>query len=206
MKHYYETNKLEVGIDEAGRGCLLGPVCIGAVIMNDIHDNPPPYEIQDSKKCSPKIRKELRNYIENNAIAYNVQFISEKEIDKQNILQATIKGMHQCLDNITSVINIDTILVDGTYFHTYKHKQQLKSIPHICIPGGDNQYLNIAAASILAKEYRDEYILNLCKNNTILHNYDIENNKGYGTKTHMKALQEFGPTQWHRQSFKPCSV
>ena len=116
MKQYYEPNKLEVGIDEAGRGSLLGPVCVAAVIMNDINDNPPPYEIKDSKKCSSKKRAELRKYIEKNAISYNVQFISETIIDKENILQATIIGMHKCLDDITSVINIDRILVDGSYF------------------------------------------------------------------------------------------
>ena len=204
MKKFYEQDKFEVGLDEAGRGCLFGPVVVGAVIMNDIRDNPPPYEIKDSKKCSPNIRKILRKYIETNAIAYNVQFIDEKYIDKNNILQATMIGMHKCLDDITSVINIDTILVDGTYFEKYKNRNTFEFIPHVCIPGGDNEYLNIAAASILAKEYRDEYIINLCKDNEILKNYDIDKNKGYGTKTHMEALKDFGPTEWHRKSFKPC--
>ena len=205
MKQYYESNKLEVGIDEAGRGSLLGPVCVAAVIMNDINDNPPPCEIKDSKKCSSKKRKELRKYIEKNAISYNVQFISETIIDKENILQATIIGMHKCLDDITSVINIDRILVDGSYFPIYTNKSNFESISHICIPGGDNKYINIAAASILAKEYRDEYIINLCKENPILDNYDIINNKGDGTQSHMEALIDIGPTKWHRKSFKPCS-
>ena len=205
MKQFYNPNHIEVGIDEAGRGCLLGPVCVAAVIMNDIRDNPPPYEIKDSKQCSPKIRNELRNYIEENAIAYNIQFISETIIDRENILQATMKGMHLCLDDITSVINIDQILIDGTYFPIYTNKNNFETIPHLCIPGGDNIYLNIAAASILAKEHRDEYIIQLCKENQVLYNYDIINNKGYGTKTHMKALNELGITQWHRKSFKPCS-
>jgi len=204
MKQFYEHDKLEVGLDEAGRGCLLGPVVVGAVIMNDIRDTPPPHEIKDSKKCSPKIRNELRKYIESNSIAYNVQFVHENEIDKHNILQSTMIGMHRCLDNITSVINVDTILVDGTYFEKYKNNNSFEFLSHICIPGGDNKYLNIAAASILAKEYHDEYIINLCKENVILKNYDIDNNKGYGTKSHMEALKDFGPTKWHRKSFKPC--
>jgi len=204
MKNYYKSQNLEVGLDEAGRGCLLGPVVVGAVIMNDIRDNPPPCEIKDSKKCSEKNRKLLRKYIEENSIAYNVQFIYEKDIDKHNILQSTMIGMHHCLDDITSVINIDTILVDGNYFEKYNDKNTFEFIPHVCIPGGDNEYINIAAASILAKEYRDEYILKLCEDNSILKNYDIDKNKGYGTKTHMEALKDFGPTKWHRKSFKPC--
>ena len=204
MKQFYEHDKLEVGLDEAGRGCLLGPVVVGAVIMNDIRDNPPPHEIKDSKKCSPNIRKILRKYIEENAIAYNVQFVDEMGIDKHNILQATMIGMHQCLDHITSIINISNILVDGTYFENYKNINSFEFIPHVCIAGGDDKYINIAAASILAKEYHDEYILKLCEDNSILKNYDIHNNKGYGTKYHMEALKDFGPTKWHRKSFKPC--
>ena len=204
MKQFYNPNHIEVGIDEAGRGCLLGPVCVAAVIMNDIRDNPPPHEIKDSKQCSPKIRNELRNYIEKHAISYNIQFISESIIDKENILQATVKGMHLCLDDITSILNVDKILVDGNYFPIYTNRNNFETIPHLCIPGGDNEYLNIAAASILAKEYRDEYIIKLCETYPELDNYDIKNNKGYGTKSHMEALKEFGPTKYHRKSFKPC--
>jgi len=205
MNQFYDNKAgLQVGIDEAGRGSLIGPVCVAAVIMNDISDNPPPYEIRDSKKCSVKQRAALREYIEANSIAYNIQFVSEKEIDRENILQGTFIGMHRCLDDITSVIDIDRILVDGNSFPIYLDKRSFKAIPHTCIPGGDDKYINIAAASILAKEYRDEYMINLCKTNEILYNYDIVNNKGYGTKTHMNALKEYGPTQWHRKSFKPC--
>ena len=201
MKSFYIENNIELGIDEAGRGCLLGPVCIGSVIMGNIKDNPPPYEIKDSKKCSPKIRKILRGYIEQNAIAFNVQFIHENEIDELNILQATMKGMHKCIDEITKEISIDRILVDGTYFNTYLNSE-MEPIEHICVPQGDNHYLNIAAASILAKEYHDEYIRKLVQDNNILHNYDLLNNKGYGTQSHMKAIHEYGPTKFHRKSFK----
>ena len=205
MNEFYDNiEELQVGIDEAGRGCLLGPVSTAAVIMNNIHDNPPPYEIKDSKKCSPKIRKILRNYIEENAIAYNVQLISEKYIDELNILKATMKGMHLCLDEITKTMMIDKILVDGSYFSYYTDKKTFDIIPHVCIPSGDDKYLNIAAASILAKEYHDEYILQLCNDNPILDNFDIRNNKGYGTKSHMESIKDLGPTQWHRKSFKPC--
>ena len=205
MKQFFEQNKLEVGIDEAGRGCLLGPVCIGAVILGDIENNPPPYPIKDSKKCTPKVRNILRNYIENNAIAYSVKLIHTEDIDSLNILHATMKGMHQCLDEITSQINIDTILVDGTYFPYYIEKESFEAIDHHCIPGGDNEYMNIAAASILAKEYHDEYIRGLVEKNPELCNYDLLNNKGYGTKSHINAIKEYGKTKYHRKSFKMFS-
>ena len=201
LKQFYDKNKIELGIDEAGRGCLFGPVCIGSVILGDIETNPPPYPIRDSKKCSPKITKILKYYIENNAIAYNVQFIDEKTIDKLNILQATVRGMHQCVDEILKQVSIDTILVDGNYFPFYFDKE-CEPIDHVCIPKGDNTYLNIAAASILAKEYHDEYILNLVKENPELEKYNLHKNKGYGTKEHLNAIQEYGLTQWHRKSFK----
>ena len=201
LKQFHEENKIELGIDEAGRGCLLGPVCIASVILGDIHTFPPPCEIKDSKKCTPKNRKALKDYIETTSIAYHVQFIWENDIDDLNILQATMKGMHLCVDEITKQIEIDTILVDGNYFPIYMDNN-FEPIPHLCIPKGDDLYMNIAAASILAKEYRDNYILQLVKENPHLENYAIQKNKGYGTKAHMNAIQKHGLTQWHRKSFK----
>lgn len=206
MKQYYKDNNLEIGLDEAGRGCLLGPVFTAGVILNDIKSNPPPYPIKDSKKCSAKVRCALRKYIEENSIAYCVEKIDVERIDKVNILNATMEGMEKCVDNITSVINVDRLLVDGNYFPVYMDKYKFEFIPHVCIPGGDDKYYNIAAASILAKEYRDEYIIKLCELNNNLDNYDIRNNKGYGTKAHMEALREYGSTKFHRKSFKPCQV
>ena len=206
MQQYYIDNNLEIGLDEAGRGSLLGPVFTAGVILYDIKSNPPPYPIKDSKKCSPKVRAELRKYIEQNSIAYCVEMIDTDRIDKVNILNATMEGMEKCVDNITSVINVDRLLVDGNTFPTYMDKSTFDFIPHVCIPGGDDKYLNIAAASILAKEYRDEYITELCETNNNLDKYDIKNNKGYGTKLHMEALKEFGPTEFHRKSFKPCQI
>ena len=202
LKQFYENNHIEVGIDEAGRGCLLGPVCIAAVVLNDITVNPPPFEIKDSKKVSEKKRKVLREYIQENAIAYSIQLIPESDIDKLNILQATVKGMHLCLNDILQQINIDTILVDGNYFKIYNHPETGEPMNHVCIKGGDNKYLNIAAASILAKDFRDEYMENLTKENECLEKYGIIKNKGYGTKVHMEAIKEYGLTEWHRKSFK----
>jgi ribonuclease HII len=201
MNQCYEKNKIELGIDEAGRGCLIGPVCISGVIMDDIEKNPPPYKIRDSKKCSPKIRKILREYIETNSIAFSVQLIDEKIIDTINILKATMKGMHLCVDDIIQQISIDTILVDGNQFDPYLD-ENFEPIDHICIPKGDDKYLNIAAASILAKEYHDEYIEKLVNENPELNNYKLLNNKGYGTKDHINAIKEYGHTNWHRKSFK----
>ena len=201
MNSFYEKNKIELGIDEAGRGCLIGPVCVAGVILGDINDNPPPYKIRDSKKITPKIRKILREYIENNSVAFSVHLINEKIIDDINILKATMKGMHLCVDDIVQQINIDNILVDGNQFDPYLD-QNFEPINHICIPKGDDKYLNIAAASILAKEYHDEYIEKLVNENSELNQYKLLNNKGYGTKDHINAIKEYGLTQWHRKSYK----
>ena len=202
LKQFYEKDKIEIGIDEAGRGCLLGPVCVAAVILPSLEDNPPPFEIKDSKKVTERRRKILREYIEENALAYSIQLISESEIDKINILQATVKGMHLCVTDILKQMEIDTILVDGNYFKIYNHPETGEPINHVCVKGGDNEYLNIAAASILAKDFRDEYMINLVKENECLEKYGITKNKGYGTKVHMEAIKENGLTEWHRKSFK----
>jgi ribonuclease HII len=201
MKRFYKENDIEIGIDEAGRGCLIGPVCVAGVILGDIDSNPPPYPIRDSKKCSPKIRNILREYIENNSIAYTVQLIDSDVVDKLNILQATLKGMTQCVNDIRKQVDIDRILVDGNQFNIYMD-ENFEPIEHICIPKGDDKYINIAAASILAKEYHDEYITNLVSENSHLQNYNLLKNKGYGTKDHMNAIKEYGSTKWHRKSFK----
>jgi len=201
LEPFFQKQKIELGIDEAGRGCLIGPVCVAAVILGDISSNPPPFEIRDSKKINPKKRKILKDYILEHSIAYHVQLIDEHDIDELNILQATMKGMHVCIDEVLKEIKIDSILVDGNYFKYYLDKD-FNVVDHYCFQGGDDKYLNIAAASILAKEYHDEYISQLVEENPILTNYDLLQNKGYGTKSHKLALREFGPTQWHRKSFK----
>ena len=205
LEQFYEQNKIEVGIDEAGRGCLFGPVCVAAVIWLDedpIQDDKN-YEIKDSKKVSEKKRTLLKDYIKDNCIAYNIQLIHHNDIDKYNILQATLRGMRLCLDNITDIINIDTILVDGNHFDFYSDKND-KYIDHVCVIDGDNIYKSIAAASILAKTYRDEWIYKLVDENPELEKYDLRNNKGYGTKKHLDAIKEYGITKWHRKSFGIC--
>jgi ribonuclease HII len=203
LKQYHEKGKVEVGLDEAGRGCLFGPVCIAGVVWNDEDPNAD-IVLKDSKKCSEKYRKKCYDYIIENCIGYSIQLISHEEIDKKNILECTIDGMHKCLDDISDKISFDTILVDGDKFRHYYNKNKDDFISHKCIVKGDNTYKSIAAASILAKTYRDNYIEQLVRDNEELKKYKLDKNKGYGTKEHMEAIQEYGVVEGHRRSFKPC--
>lgn len=206
LKQYLHESKIEVGIDEAGRGCLFGPVCVAAVIWpkeDPLYNDREPPIIKDSKKVSEKKRFILKDYIERNAISYSVKFISHEEIDKTNILQATMKGMHMCIDDIRNNTTVDTILVDGNHFKIYTD-ENLESIDHECIISGDNTYKSIAAASILAKTHRDNYIYQLVKDRPELERYALQKNKGYGTKIHMESIKKYGPIEGHRRSFKPC--
>ena len=206
LNQYLDETNIEVGIDEAGRGCLFGPVCVGAVVwpkQDPLFNGKEPPIIKDSKKVSEKKRNILREYIEENSIAWSVQFISHEEIDQTNILKATMKGMHKCIDDIRQRCSIDTILVDGNHFKMYTD-ENLECINHECVISGDNTYKSIAAASILAKTHRDNYIYELVKDQPELEKYGISKHKGYGTKIHMDALKEHGPIEGHRRSFKPC--
>ena len=203
LKKFHTENLKEVGIDEAGRGCLFGPVCVASVSLN-MDGNPLINEIKDSKKLSQKKRDILYDIIKENSI-YSIQLINEEVIDKENILQATLKGMHLSLDELDMNTNIDLILVDGNHFPPYFSITQDKFLKHQCVINGDNTYVNIAAASILAKVTRDRYIIDLCEKNENLKKYDLHKNKGYGTKKHMEAIKEFGIVEGHRKSFKPCS-
>lgn len=203
LKRYYDTNEnIEVGIDEAGRGCLFGPVCIASVSLTNF-DDPLVNNIKDSKKLSEKKRNSLYDFIKDNSV-YSIQLISHEKIDEINILKATLEGMHLCLDDIDNKINIDTILVDGNHFPPYFSTKQDRFIKHECVINGDNTYINIAAASILAKVTRDNHIKELCEKDEDLKKYDLHNNKGYGTKKHMDAIKKFGVVEGHRRSFKPC--
>jgi len=202
MEQYYEVDKVEAGLDEAGRGCLFGPVSVASVVwLNDEPDLN--IVIKDSKKMNSKQKDIAYDYILNNSIAYSHIFIDNDEIDKTNILKATIRGMHLCLDDIIEQINIDTILVDGNQFDFYIDDND-NCINHECIVSGDNKYKSIACASVIAKVNRDNYILELCEENPELKKYDIHNNKGYGTKKHLEAIREYGITKWHRKTFGIC--
>ena len=202
LKLFYDKDLIEVGIDEAGRGCLSGRVYVGAVILPKEIESDMYKQIKDSKKLSKKKRKILRVYIERIALAYSVAYAEPEEVDQLNILEATLQTMHTALDGLT--IEPEQLLVDGNNFHTYISKKG-NFIPHELIKGGDNLYYSIAAASILAKVYHDEYIEELCEQDPSLHEkYNWLNNMGYGTKAHMNGIKEYGITKYHRKSFKPC--
>ena len=201
LKSYLNSNRLEVGIDEAGRGPLFGKVYTAAVILppSDDFDHS---SIKDSKKLTEKKRQELFEYIKNNAIDWYVSYKDETHIDENNILQSNIESMHDCLDNL--LVKPDYILVDGNYFKTYQHSDG-DFISHETVVKGDDKYTSIAAASILAKVSRDNYIKNLCEKYPKLDEfYSISSNKGYGAKKHLDGIKKYGISPWHRKTFGIC--
>ncbi len=187
LEPFLDKNLLEAGCDEAGRGCLSGPVCAAAVILPTDFYHP---LLNDSKLVNEKSRELLRPIIEEHALAFAVAFVSPKEIDKINILKASFKAMHLAINQLNIIP--DQLLIDGNRFVKYK------SIPHHCIIKGDGKYASIAAASILAKTYRDEYMLKLHKK---FPNYHWNQNKGYPTKAHRESIRTYGMTIHHRKTF-----
>ena len=184
----YSTYQFEAGTDEAGRGCLSGPVVAAAVIL------PAGFKhklLNDSKQLSEKNRDALRPIIEKEAIAYGISFVFQKEIDEINILNASIAAMHRALDKMDT--SPEFIIVDGNRFKTYR------DIPHKTIVKGDSKYLSIAAASVLAKTYRDAYMLDIHEKYP---EYNWAKNKGYPTKEHRHAIRQFGSNKHHRMTFK----
>lgn len=183
----YKANCLEAGCDEAGRGCLAGPVFAAAVILPDHFSNA---LLNDSKQLSEKQRARLRPLIEHEALAWAVASVDNHEIDKINILNASILAMHKALALLS--VCPEHILVDGNRFKKYG------DIPHLCVVKGDGKYMSIAAASILAKTHRDEYMENLHREFPV---YNWQKNKGYPTKEHRQGIAENGITDYHRSSF-----
>lgn len=186
LNHYY-TDKVEAGCDEAGRGCLAGSVYAGAVIFPPDYENA---ELNDSKQLSEKRRYALREVIERDALAWAIGIVSPEEIDKINILNASILAMHRALDALK--IRPEAIIVDGNRFKPYHE------LPYSTIIKGDGKYLSIAAASILAKTYRDDYMKGLADE---FPQYDWVGNKGYPTKKHREAIKQYGITPYHRKSY-----
>ena len=184
--HYYK-GQVEAGCDEAGRGCLAGSVYAAAVIFPEDYRNE---ELNDSKQLTDKRRKQLREIIERDAVAWAVGVVTPEEIDKMNILNASILAMHRALDQLK--VRPEAIIVDGNRFKPYQ------KLPHTTIVKGDGKYLSIAAASILAKTYRDDYMNELAKEYP---QYDWLSNKGYPTKKHREAIQKLGITPFHRKTF-----
>jgi len=188
LKSYHTKGFIEAGCDEAGRGCIAGPVFAAAVILPADFRNP---GVDDSKKLTAKTRELLRKVIESEAIAYGVGLVDEKEIDQINILNASFLAMHRAVDKLRPVPQ--HLIIDGNRFRPYE------GIPYHCIVKGDAKYASIAAASILAKTYRDEFM-------EMLHNqhpeYMWKNNMGYPTRVHREAVFRFGPSPYHRRSFR----
>lgn len=188
LKSSFSGNKIEAGCDEVGRGCLAGPVVAAAVIL------PLDYRhslLTDSKLLSKKKRELIRKDLLNDEIEYAIAEISNEQVDKINVLQASLVGMHRALDQLKQ--RVELILVDGNKFIPYSN------IPHHCIIKGDGKYLSIAAASILAKTYRDDLMENL----SVTHpEYGWERNAGYPTKEHRSAIEKYGITPYHRKTFR----
>ena len=187
LKNTFYINKVEAGCDEAGRGCLAGSVYAAAVIL------PPDYKnelLNDSKQLAEKKRYLLRSMIEKDALAWAVGVVTAEEIDKINILNASILAMHRALDALK--VRPEAIIIDGNRFKPYQ------DVPYTTIVKGDGKYLSIAAASILAKTYRDDYMQSIAEE---FPQYDWKSNKGYPTKKHRAAIKEFGISPYHRKSF-----
>jgi len=188
LESYFDKTLIEAGCDEAGRGCLCGPVFAAAVILPKTFSHP---LMNDSKQLTDKQRKELRPLIEEQAIAFAVAQVSHTEIDKINILNASFLAMHRAIAKLK--VKPESLLIDGNRFKKYK------KLPHHCIIEGDGKYLSIAAASILAKTYRDDHM-------DVLHLefplYNWINNRGYATLVHRQAIEKHGVTKHHRKSFR----
>ena len=199
--HYYQ-GKIEAGCDEAGRGCLAGSVYAAAVIFPEDYQNE---ELNDSKQLTDRKRHELRAIIERDAIAWAVGIVTPEEIDKISILNASFLAMHRALDQLK--VRPEAIIVDGNRFRPYVDRSRTavdadqnapSPLPHTCIVKGDGKYLSIAAASILAKTYRDDYMDELAEQYP---QYDWKSNKGYPTRKHRDAIRQYGVTPYHRMSY-----
>lgn len=187
LKNNFSDFEFEAGCDEAGRGCLAGPVFAAAVILPKGFENP---VLNDSKKLTEKQRNHLRNVVETEALTWAVAKVDPDEIDEINILNASFLAMHRAIDKLS--VKPEFLLIDGNRFNKYKN------LPHTCIIKGDGKYLSIAAASVLAKTYRDEFMTKAGKDYP---NYKWDKNKGYPTIQHKMAIQEFGLSPHHRKSF-----
>lgn len=188
LKAFYSEAYIEAGCDEAGRGCLAGPVVAAAVILPRDYYHP---LLNDSKQLTKGQRESLKEEVEREAICWAVAEVSNEEIDQINILNASFLAMHRALDNCS--VRPELLLIDGNRFNAYR------DVPHQCIVGGDALFYSIAAASVLAKTYRDEYMRRMSQE---FPHYGWETNAGYPTKQHRKAIQEKGLTPYHRLSFR----
>jgi ribonuclease HII len=211
---------MQLSLDEVGRGCLFGRTYIACVVLPKSTDDSNPFygrtDIKDSKKFSSKKKmKDVATFIKENALVWQIEYVENDVIDKINILKSVMRGMHECIRNVLTKLHVtehssDTkntlIVVDGNYFTPYcvldDATQSMREIPAVTVEQGDAKYMGIAAASILAKVARDEYISDLCVQYPVLsERYHLDQNMGYGTKAHMDGIREHGITQWHRRTF-----
>lgn len=190
LQNYLKADCIEVGVDEAGRGCLAGDVYAAAVILPDGFSNE---LLNDSKQLTEKQREQLRVVIEKEAVAWAVGIVTAKEIDEINILNASILAMHRALAQVEQKLQFQHIIVDGNRFKPYR------DIAHQTVVKGDGKYMSIAAASVLAKTHRDEY---MCRLHDEYPQYDWKGNKGYPTKKHRLAIEQYGTTPYHRMTFR----
>ena len=190
LQSYLKADCIEVGVDEAGRGCLAGDVYAAAVVLPDGFSNE---LLNDSKQLTEKQREQLRVVIEREAVAWAVGVVTAKEIDEINILNASILAMHRALAQVEQKLQFEHIIVDGNRFKSYK------DIAHQTVVKGDGKYMSIAAASVLAKTHRDEY---RCRLHEEYPQYDWKGNKGYPTKKHRLAIEQYGTTPYHRMTFR----
>ena len=190
LQSYLKADCVEVGVDEAGRGCLAGDVYAAAVVLPDGFSNE---LLNDSKQLTEKQREQLREVIEREAVAWAVGVVTAKEIDEINILNASILAMHRALAQVEQKLQFRHIIVDGNRFKPYK------DIAHQMVVKGDGKYMSIAAASVLAKTHRDEY---MCRLHEEYPQYDWKGNKGYPTKKHRLAIEQYGTTPYHRMTFR----
>ena len=188
LRPVFKYGEIEAGVDEAGRGCLAGPVFAASVVWPPDLEYP---QLNDSKKLTEKMRYQLRDIIQKHAIAWSVGYISNEEIDRVNILNATYMAMHAAIDTLS--LKPTLLLIDGNRFLNHS------AVPHVCIVKGDTKYLSIAAASILAKTYRDDMMETLHKQQP---GYHWNKNKGYATQQHREALAQLGISPYHRKSFQ----
>lgn len=215
-RHYNQDVQFELSIDEAGRGCLFGRVYIACVVLPKEPELFDGKDIKDSKKFSSKKKlNEVAEYIKTNALAWHVAYVESEIVDEINILKAVMQGMHECIRNIieklkiiNNTVTIDNCMavIDGNYFTPYRafdsNDETIHEMSHITIEQGDAKYMGIAAASILAKTARDNYVLDLCKEYpALIERYGLDSNMGYGTKKHLEGIREHGITQWHRRTF-----
>jgi ribonuclease HII len=212
QSYYDDLTITEIGVDEVGRGPMFGRVYTAAVILPKGDTEFKYYLLKDSKKFHSKKKiNEVSDYIKENAIAWSIQWEDESVIDKINIRNATHSAMHKSIKEIYNPNNNTILLVDGNDFKPFvminSHTNVLEQVPHVSIEGGDNKYCAIAAASILAKVARDAYIDEMCELHPYLNEkYDLNKNKGYGTKKHMDGIRTHGITEWHRKSFGICKT